>query len=43
MKSKKLSIKYQLNKNYENIKDFLLNIKDYFKNNSNTKHKARNE
>lgn len=43
MKRKKLSIKYQLNKNYENIKDFLLNIKDYFKNNSNTIHKARNE
>ena len=38
-----MSIKYQLNKNYENIKDFLLNIKDYFKNNSNTIHKARNE
>ena len=36
-------IKHELNKNYENIKDFLLNIKDYFKNNSNTIHKARNE
>ena len=43
MKRKKLSIKYQINQNYENIKDFLLNIKDYFKNNSNTIHKARNE
>ena len=38
-----MSIKYQINQNYENIKDFLLNIKDYFKNNSNTIHKARNE
>ena len=36
-------IKHELNKNYENIKDFLLNIKDYFKNNLNTIHKARNE
>ncbi|OCL94160.1 lipopolysaccharide kinase InaA family protein [Aliarcobacter thereius] len=36
-------IKYKLNKNYENIKDFLLNIKDFFKQNSNTIHKARNE
>jgi tRNA A-37 threonylcarbamoyl transferase component Bud32 len=36
-------IKYQLNKNYENIKDFLLNIKYYFQNNFNTIHKARNE
>lgn len=38
-----MNIKYQLNKNYENIKDFLLNIKNFFKQNSNTIHKARNE
>ncbi|MCT7539503.1 lipopolysaccharide kinase InaA family protein [Aliarcobacter cryaerophilus] len=36
-------LKYKINKSYENIKGFLLNIKDYFKNNSNTIHKARNE
>jgi hypothetical protein len=36
-------IKHELNKNYENIKDFLLNIKNFFKQNSNTIHKARNE
>ena len=36
-------IKHELNKNYENIKDFLLNIKYYFQNNFNTIHKARNE
>ncbi len=35
--------KHELNKNYENIKDFLLNIKYYFQNNFNTIHKARNE
>lgn len=38
-----MSIKYQLNKNYENIKEFLFNIKDFFKQNSNIIHKARNE
>lgn len=38
-----MSIKYELNKNFENIKDFLLNIKDFFQQNSNTIHKARNE
>ena len=36
-----MSIKYQLNN--KQFKDFLLNIKDYFKQNSNTIHKARNE
>ena len=35
--------KHELNENYENIKDFLLNIKYYFQNNFNTIHKARNE
>jgi tRNA A-37 threonylcarbamoyl transferase component Bud32 len=38
-----LNIKFELNKNYENAKEFLLNIKEYFKENSNTIHKARNE
>lgn len=38
-----MSIKYELNKNYENIKDFVFNIKDFFKQNFNTIHKARNE
>lgn len=36
-------IKYELNLKYAIIKDFLLNIKDFFKQNSNTIHKARNE
>jgi len=37
-------IKYELNPLYEHIyKDFVLNIQDYFKQNSNTIHKARNE
>lgn len=36
--------KYKFNKHYSNnFKDFLLNIKEYFKKNDNTIHKARNE
>ncbi len=35
--------KYEINKNSEKFKDLLLDIKNYFKNNSNTIHKARNE
>ncbi|QDF29529.1 lipopolysaccharide kinase InaA family protein [Halarcobacter anaerophilus] len=38
-----MNIKFELNKKYENTKEFLLNIKEYFKENSNTIHKARNE
>ncbi len=38
-----MNIKYELNKHNEIFKDFLLDIKNYFKNNSNTIHKARNE
>jgi len=38
-----LSIKFKLNSNYNNVEEFLLNIKTYFSNNSNTIHKARNE
>jgi len=38
-----LHIKFKLNEQYKNTKEFLLNIKDYFKQNSNTIHKARNE
>lgn len=38
-----MNIKFELNKNYENTKEFLLNIKEYFKKNSDTIHKARNE
>lgn len=38
-----MSNKYEINKNSEKFKDFLLDIKNYFKNNSNTIHKARNE
>jgi hypothetical protein len=37
-------MKYKLNPFYEeSFKDFLLNIRDYFKNNNNSIHKARNE
>ena len=37
-------IKYTLNPKYkDNFKDFVLNIKDYFSNNSDIIHKARNE
>jgi serine/threonine protein kinase len=38
-------IKYKLNtvKDNNTFKEFLLNIKEYFKNNNNTIHKARNE
>lgn len=38
-----MTISYELNKNYKNIKEFLLNIKEFFEENSNTIHKARNE
>ncbi|AXX92899.1 hypothetical protein CPU12_04000 [Malaciobacter molluscorum LMG 25693] len=38
-----MSIKYKLNSNYNNIKEFLINIKEFFEENSNTIHKARNE
>lgn len=37
-------MKYELNNKYENnFKNFLLNIKEYFQENSHTIHKARNE
>jgi len=35
--------KYQLNPQYNEYKDFLLNIKQYFKTNTSSIHKARNE
>ncbi|RXJ55312.1 lipopolysaccharide kinase InaA family protein [Candidatus Marinarcus aquaticus] len=38
-----MNIKYQLNHSHEKFKSFLLNIKEYFKENSHTIHKARNE
>lgn len=39
-----MSIKYKINPKYEkDFKEFLLNIKDHFKSNSETIHKARNE
>ncbi|WP_419773888.1 lipopolysaccharide kinase InaA family protein [Halarcobacter sp.] len=38
-----MNFKFELNEQYKNIKDFLLNIKKYFQENSNTIHKARNE
>jgi len=39
-----MNIKYKINPKFENdFKDFLLNIKRYFKENSQTIHKARNE
>lgn len=38
-----MSIKYKLNSYYKSCEDFLLNIKSYFQENSNTIHKARNE
>ncbi len=39
-----MSIKYELNLKYKNdFKEFLLNIKEYFQNNSQSIHKARNE
>ncbi len=34
---------YELNNKYENFKDFILNIKNYFNQNQKTIHKARNE
>ena len=36
-------VNYKLNNGYEKFKDFLLNIPDYFNENSQTIHKARNE
>jgi hypothetical protein len=38
-----LTIKYTLNQKYNTFKKFLLDIQTYFKENSNTIHKARNE
>ena len=38
-----MNINFELNNTYINLKDFLLNIKTYFNNNSQTIHKARNE
>ena len=38
-----MNYKYQLNEELDIFKDFLLNIKSYFKNNLQTIHKARNE
>ena len=38
-----MNYKYQLNENSTIFKDFLLNIKHHFKNNTQTIHKARNE
>ncbi|QEZ88623.1 hypothetical protein ACIB15232_0452 [Aliarcobacter cibarius] len=35
--------KFVLNDEFKNFKDFLINIKNYFKENRNTIHKARNE
>lgn len=38
-----MSIKYQLNQKFKDFEIFLLNIKQYFNENSTTIHKARNE
>ncbi len=38
-----MSIKYELSNGFKNFEDFLLNIKEYFLQNSLTIHKARNE
>ncbi|RYA24890.1 hypothetical protein CRU96_00255 [Malaciobacter halophilus] len=38
-----MSFKYEINDRFKNIKEFLLNIKEFFEENSNTIHKARNE
>jgi len=38
-----LNFKFELNKQYKDTKEFLLNIKKYFKENNQTIHKARNE
>jgi len=38
-----LNIKFELNTNYKIMEQFLLDIKKYFNNNSNSIHKARNE
>jgi len=36
-------IKYKINPEFSNLENFLLNIKEYFSDNQNTIHKARNE
>lgn len=38
-----MNFKFELNKQYKDTKEFLLNIKKYFKENNQTIHKARNE
>ena len=38
-----LNYQYIINEKYKNFQDFLLNIKNYFQNSSNSIHKARNE
>ena len=38
-----MNFKFKLNENYKNIKEFLLNIKEFFEENTDTIHKARNE
>ncbi len=38
-----MNFKFELNEQYKNTKDFLLNIKKYFQENPDTIHKARNE
>lgn len=38
-----MNIKYELSDSFKNFDNFLLNIKDYFSQNSQTIHKARNE
>ncbi len=38
-----MSFKFKLNKKYKNIKEFLINISEFFQENSDTIHKARNE
>ena len=37
------NFKIVINENYKEFKEFILNIKEYFRENSNTIHKARNE
>lgn len=38
-----MTFKFELNEKYKNIKEFLLNIKEFFEENDDTIHKARNE
>ncbi len=38
-----MSFKFELNDRYKNIKEFLINIPEFFKENNETIHKARNE